>query len=144
MCEVSLLFTMFQFIAIKLYGQQIQHSTLLFIYRDEIFAMICKQLTNNYVKSSYARGWILLSLCIGCFPPSDQFINNLKAFIRTGPPGYAPYCEGRLNRTFQNGARTQPPSWLELMATKNKDPIILTVTLMDGTFQRVEVSSREI
>lgn len=104
--------------------------------------MICKQLTNNYVKSSYARGWILLSLCIGCFPPSDKFINYLKAFIRSGPPGYAPYCEGRLNRTFQNGARTQPPSWLELMATKNKDPIILTVILMDGSSQKVEVSTQ--
>lgn len=101
--------------------------------------MICKQLSNNYVKSSYARGWILLSLCIGCFPPSEKFISYLKAFIRSGPPGYAPYCEGRLNRTFQNGARTQPPSWLELMATKNKDPIILPITLMDGTIQNVEV-----
>uniref|UniRef100_V5GUR3 Myosin-VIIa n=1 Tax=Anoplophora glabripennis TaxID=217634 RepID=V5GUR3_ANOGL len=109
--------------------------------RDEIFAMLCKQLTNNYTKSSYARGWILMSLCVGCFPPSERFINYLRAFIRSGPPGYAPYCEGRLNRTFQNGARTQPPSWLELMATKNKDPINLEITLMDGTIQTVEVDS---
>ncbi|KAJ8972283.1 hypothetical protein NQ314_000241 [Rhamnusium bicolor] len=109
--------------------------------KDEIFAMICKQLTNNYTKSSYARGWILLSLCVGCFPPSERFINYLRAFIRSGPPGYAPYCEGRLNRTFQNGARSQPPSWLELMATKNKDPINLEITLMDGTVQKVEVDS---
>ncbi|KAJ8956801.1 hypothetical protein NQ318_014215, partial [Aromia moschata] len=112
--------------------------------KDEIFAMICKQLTNNYIKSSYARGWILLSLCVGCFPPSERFINYLRAFIRSGPPGYAPYCEGRLNRTFQNGARMQPPSWLELMATKNKDPINLEITLMDGTVQKVEVDSATI
>ncbi|KAJ8910894.1 hypothetical protein NQ315_003947, partial [Exocentrus adspersus] len=109
--------------------------------RDEIFAMLCKQLTNNYIKSSYARGWILMSLCVGCFPPSERFINYLRAFIRSGPPGYAPYCEGRLNRTFQNGARMQPPSWLELIATKNKDPINLEITLMDGTIQTVEVDS---
>lgn len=103
--------------------------------------MLCKQLTNNYTKSSYARGWILMSLIVGCFPPSERFINYLRAFIRSGPPGYAPYCEGRLNRTFQNGPRNQPPSWLELMATKNKDPINLEITLMDSTVQTVEVDS---
>lgn len=103
--------------------------------------MICKQLTNNYVKASYARGWILLSLCVGCFPPSDKFIYYLRAFVRTGPPGYAPYCEGRLNRTFKNGARSQPPSWLELVANRNKEQIRLDITLMDETVQTLEVDS---
>lgn len=65
----------------------------------------------------------------------------MRAYIRSGPPGYAPYCEGRLNRTFKNGARTQPPSWLELMATRNKDPINLEITFMDNSVQRVEVDS---
>lgn len=110
-------------------------------YRDEIYCQICKQLTSNPQKSSHARGWILLSLCVGCFPPSDRFLNYLRAFIRDGPPGYAPYCEGRLNRTFKNGARTQPPSWLELQATKNKDPIILQITFPDSSVQTVEVDS---
>lgn len=119
----------------------IAHGILRPEMRDEIFAMICKQLTNNYIKSSYARGWILLSLCIGCFPPSDRFTNYLRSFIRSGPPGYAPYCEGRLNRMFYNGTRTQPPSWLELMATKNKEPIHLEVKLMDGTNHTVEADS---
>lgn len=109
--------------------------------RDEIYCQICKQLTNNPSKVSHARGWILLSLCVGCFPPSERFVNFLRAFIRDGPPGYAPYCEGRLNRTFRNGARTQPPSWLELQATKNKDPINLKITFMDKSFKIIEVDS---
>ncbi|KAI5635399.1 myosin head (motor domain) domain-containing protein [Phthorimaea operculella] len=109
--------------------------------RDEIFCQLCKQLTNNPSKASHARGWILLSLCVGCFPPSERFVKYLRSFIRSGPPGYAPYCEGRLVRTFKNGPRTQPPSWLELQATKTKKPMLLTVTLMDETMKTVQSDS---
>ncbi|XP_063838937.1 myosin-VIIa-like [Ostrinia nubilalis] len=109
--------------------------------RDEIYCQLCKQLTNNPSKASHARGWILLSLCVGCFPPSERFVKYLRSFLRDGPPGYAPYCEGRLLRTFKNGTRTQPPSWLELQATKTKKPILLTVTLMDESMKTVQSDS---
>ncbi|XP_057282395.1 unconventional myosin-VIIb isoform X3 [Pezoporus wallicus] len=100
--------------------------------RDEIYCQICKQLTENSNRSSYARGWILLSLCLGCFPPSNTFVKYLLNFIHHGPAGYAPYCAERLRRTYVNGARTEPPSWLELQATKQKKPIMFNVTLMNG------------
>ncbi|XP_073941448.1 myosin-VIIa-like [Choristoneura fumiferana] len=109
--------------------------------RDEIFCQLCKQLTNNPSKASHARGWILLSLCVGCFPPSERIVKYLRSFIRGGPPGYAPYCEGRLVRTFKNGPRAQPPSWLELQATKTKKPILLTVTLMDESTKTIQSDS---
>lgn len=67
-----------------------------------------------------------------------QFVKYLRCFISEGPPGYAPYCEERLRRTFANGTRNQPPSWLELQATKSKKPLMLPITFMDGKLFRLQ------
>lgn len=82
-----------------------------------------------------------MSLCVGCFSPSDRFVNYLRAFIKNGPPGYAPYCEGRLNRTHRNGARSQPPSFLEMQASRNKDPITIEVALMTKATHTIQIDS---
>nr|CAB3264162.1 unconventional myosin-VIIa-like [Phallusia mammillata] len=112
--------------------------------RSEIYCQICKQLSLNTNKSSHARGWILVSLCVGCFAPDESFVKYLQNFIRHGPPNYAPYCESRLRRTFANGARNQPPSWLELQATKSKKPIMLPITFMDGNTKTLLTDSATI
>ncbi|XP_029471551.1 unconventional myosin-VIIb isoform X2 [Rhinatrema bivittatum] len=100
--------------------------------RDEIYCQICKQLSENNNKNSLIRGWILMSLCLSCFLPTEKFIKYLFNFIHGGPAGYAPYCTERLSRTFANGTRSEPPSWLELQSTKMNKPIVCTVILMNG------------
>ncbi|XP_054646683.1 unconventional myosin-VIIb [Dunckerocampus dactyliophorus] len=109
--------------------------------RDEIYCQICKQLQDNNNRSSYFRGWILLSLCLGVFPPSERLIRYLQSFIRSAPGGYASYCSERLRRTVMNGVRGEPPAWLELQATKTKKPMVVSVTLMDGRSVNLPVDS---
>uniref|UniRef100_A0A3B4VIC1 Unconventional myosin-VIIa-like n=1 Tax=Seriola dumerili TaxID=41447 RepID=A0A3B4VIC1_SERDU len=109
--------------------------------RDEIYSQICKQLQDNNNRNSYFRGWILLSLCLGVFPPSERFIRYLQSFIRSAPAGYASYCAERLRRTVMNGVRGEPPTWLELQATKTKKPMIVSVILLDGRSINLPVDS---
>nr|XP_020822854.1 unconventional myosin-VIIb isoform X1 [Phascolarctos cinereus] len=116
--------------------------------RDEIYCQICKQLSENYNKNSFARGWILLCLCLGCFPPSEKFMKYLLNFISRGPPGYRSFCSERLRRTYANGVRTEPPNSLELQAVKSKTRIPFNVTLMNGESLTITAdsasSSREV
>ncbi|KAI4543990.1 hypothetical protein MG293_004256 [Ovis ammon polii] len=109
--------------------------------RDEIYCQICKQLSENYKTSSLARGWILLGLCLGCFPPSERFLKYLLNFIGQGPVGYGPFCAERLRRTCANGVRAEPPSWLELQAVKSKKHIPIHISLATGESLTVMVDS---
>ncbi|XP_004694932.1 PREDICTED: unconventional myosin-VIIb [Condylura cristata] len=109
--------------------------------RDEIYCQICKQLSENFRKSSLARGWILLSLCLGCFPPSERLMKYLLNFLGQGPASYGPFCVERLRRTCTNGVRTEPPTWPELQAVKSKKHIPILVTLPTGETLTVMVDS---
>ncbi|KAK7829645.1 hypothetical protein U0070_013331 [Myodes glareolus] len=109
--------------------------------RDEVYCQICKQLSGNHKTSSVARGWILLSLCLGCFPPSEKFMKYLLNFISQGPASYGPFCAERLQRTFSNGVRSEPPTWLELQAVKSKKHIPIQVILAAGGSLTVSVDS---
>ncbi|VBB26218.1 unnamed protein product [Acanthocheilonema viteae] len=111
--------------------------------RDEIYCQICKQLTRNPSGNSCARGWILLSLCLGCFVPTDCFLPYLKCFIRQTCPTrcFGEYIERKLKRTLANGTRNYPPNSVEIQASKRKEPISIHITFMDGTVVTVSADS---
>uniref|UniRef100_A0A3B4TMB3 Unconventional myosin-VIIa-like n=1 Tax=Seriola dumerili TaxID=41447 RepID=A0A3B4TMB3_SERDU len=109
--------------------------------RDEIYCQICKQLVNNKNRKSRMQGWTLLSICLGIFPPTDQFMQYLESFFHRGPSGYEVYCTERLRRTKANGERKELPCWIELQAAKSKEPIDVSVTLMDGRTVSLQLES---
>ncbi|KAF7652777.1 hypothetical protein LDENG_00092430 [Lucifuga dentata] len=100
--------------------------------RDEIYCQICKQLVNNKNKTSRLQGWILLSICLGIFPPTDLFMKYLESFLCRGPNGYRAYCTEQLHRIITNGERKELPCWIELQAARCRQPIDVSVALMDG------------
>uniref|UniRef100_A0A4W6BYZ4 Myosin VIIBb n=1 Tax=Lates calcarifer TaxID=8187 RepID=A0A4W6BYZ4_LATCA len=113
----------------------------LFPCRDEIYCQICKQLVKNKNRKSRMQGWTLLSICLGIFPPTELFMKYLESFVRKGPSAYGAYCTERLRRIIANGERKELPCWIELQAAKSKEPIDVTVTLMDDRTISLQLES---
>uniref|UniRef100_A0A3Q3XBS1 Uncharacterized protein n=1 Tax=Mola mola TaxID=94237 RepID=A0A3Q3XBS1_MOLML len=107
--------------------------------RDEIYCQICKQLMENRSQRSLTQGWILMSVCLGIFPPTDLFMKHLERFVLTGPTGYDKYCSELLRRINANGERKKLPCWIELEAAKSRKPINVSVALMDGRAIRLRL-----
>ncbi|XP_056420651.1 unconventional myosin-VIIb isoform X2 [Hyla sarda] len=109
--------------------------------RDEIYCQICKQLSGNNNRNSYARGWILLSLCLGCFTPTEKFTKYLQNFIRGQQIAHSSVCMKQLVRTIANGPRSEPPSWLELQALKGSASLEVPVKVMTGEIVVIQADS---
>ncbi|CAB1325889.1 unnamed protein product [Coregonus sp. 'balchen'] len=109
--------------------------------RDEIYCQIIKQLVNNKNQTSSLRGWVLLSICLGIFPPTELLMPYLESFLRRGSNSYGPYCAERLRRIVANGERGEPPCWIELQAVKTKKTTQVLVALMDSLSVSLPVDS---
>ena len=77
---------------------------------SEIYLQLMKQLTDNPKPESVARGWQLMCLCVGAFPPSRDFQYHLLNFVlghkdAMGAVGnYARFALRRLEGTLFNAA----------------------------------------
>ena len=81
--------------------------------RDETYAQLIKQLTNNPKELSCERGWLLFSLVLSSFQPSAHFECNVKEFIDNLNEPLRESLTKRYERCADKGVRRQPPSYLE-------------------------------
>lgn len=108
--------------------------------RDEIYLQIIKQLSGNPRAESVAKGWQMMCMCVGTFPPSYEFENYLLHYIlekrdrgRGAVVDYARYCLRTLEAILSNGDGSGfVPSVEEILAYKDRPPILATIYLVDG------------
>lgn len=106
---------------------------------DEIYIQICKHLTANPRPESIIRGWQIMCMCVGTFPPSQDMENYLINFILEFSEGsgavgnYARYSLRRLEGILNSGPSGFVPSVEEIAAYKERPPILATIELVDGT-----------
>ncbi|KAM9469253.1 unconventional myosin-VIIa [Clarias gariepinus] len=112
--------------------------------RDEIYCQILKQLSENTDRMSRRKGWILLSICLGIFPPTELLIQYVEHFIHRGPAEFSSSCAERLQRTLTNGERKEVPCWIELDAVEMKKPMKVDVTLADGRVLTLPIDSASV
>ncbi len=108
--------------------------------RDEIYVQIIKQLAGNPRAESVKKGWQMMCMCVGTFPPSYEFENYLLHSIlekrdrgRGAVVDYARYCLRALEAILSNGDGSGfVPSIEEILAYKHRPPILANIFLVDG------------
>jgi hypothetical protein len=98
--------------------------------RDEIYSQLCKQTTNNPNEESETRGWCLISLCTGSFPPSAAFLPYLQHYIRdvvenrssSAIKAHAYDAQRNIRGVLITGARVNPPTDLEIAGFERRRP----------------------
>lgn len=90
------------------------------VLRDEFYCQIMKQLTENNIVSSEERGWDLMWLATGLFPPSQILLKELQEFLKTRPHQIAKESHQRLQKTLKSGNRTNPPYIVEVESIRNR------------------------
>lgn len=115
--------------------------------RDEVFCQLIKQTTKNPSPESTVKGWQLMAIVAGSIAPSPDFRPYLISFCQSamasgGQLGdYAKYALGRLAKTISLGPRREVPTSMEIEASRNREPVLVRVYHLDGTFDTVPVTS---
>eukprot|EP01114_Cavostelium_apophysatum_P016197 TRINITY_DN4552_c1_g1_i1.p1 TRINITY_DN4552_c1_g1~~TRINITY_DN4552_c1_g1_i1.p1 ORF type:complete len:1671 (-),score=460.55 TRINITY_DN4552_c1_g1_i1:15-4412(-) len=124
------------------------------VLRDEIYNQMFKQVRGNPKINNIFKGWMLVALAIGCFPPSKQFLPYFRAFVshpRGGNIGkLTKYILAILPRVFEKTStghyRKLAPGLEEFVAIKegvlvrpNNKPVLVRIHLFDKTSKGVYI-----
>ncbi|XP_077580422.1 unconventional myosin-VIIb-like isoform X2 [Stigmatopora nigra] len=123
----------------QIFGPATQHNLL----RDEIYCQIMKQMTSNNNRLSMERGWQLMWLCSGLFPPSQDLLRHAQRFLesRTRQP-LATGCLQRLKQMRSKEPRKRPPPLVEIDAIQqNSTHIFHKIHFPNDTHDLYEVTS---
>jgi predicted nucleic acid-binding Zn-ribbon protein/acyl-CoA-binding protein len=114
------------------------------LLRDEILAQIVKQVTNNDNREAVSRGWRLLCILLGVFPPSSSFNPYLVAFCQNSVafgngdvPLYSRYALRVLDLCLLHGPRFLPPTKQEVEFVENRKPISFDLVFCDNTTRQL-------
>jgi len=117
--------------------------------RDEMYCQLLKQLTNNPKPQSIDKGWQLLSVFTGTFPPSDYLAPYVAYFMyeaTTKEKGQiaeiANFALDRFEKTMVAGSRKEVPTQAELTSIIERKPISLKILFKDRTQKKVLVRSQ--
>jgi myosin-7 len=113
--------------------------------RDEVYCQLVKQTTNNDNLDSNLKGWQLMAICCGAFPPSNDFEPYLRSYLqkhREKPDNvgsYAEYCLRCLIKSQSLGVRRETPTSIEVEAVRALKPVILRVFHLDDNYSAMPV-----
>ena len=115
--------------------------------RDELFCQVVKQLRENPSDESTQKGWILMAICTGSFPPSIALRPYLTSFLETeaettqveGVEVFANYALLRLSKAVEVGPREEVPCGLEIEYVSRRKPVPVSVYLVNNKKLTFEV-----
>ncbi|KAF7652775.1 hypothetical protein LDENG_00092420 [Lucifuga dentata] len=123
----------------QIFGPATQHEAL----KDEIYCQIMRQMTSNNNRLSMERGWQLMWLCSGLFPPSKNLRRHTQRFLesRHRDP-LAAGCLQRMLGMLSVEPRQFPPHQVEVDAIQqNSSQIFHKVHFPANTSDLFEVTS---
>eukprot|EP01029_Cantina_marsupialis_P015082 TRINITY_DN3303_c0_g1_i1.p1 TRINITY_DN3303_c0_g1~~TRINITY_DN3303_c0_g1_i1.p1 ORF type:complete len:930 (-),score=396.95 TRINITY_DN3303_c0_g1_i1:530-3319(-) len=118
--------------------------------RDEVYCQLVKQTTRNPDLQSRLKGWELMSVLAGSFPPTELLEPFLLSYCadcatdRKSNPKvrtYAKHVSLKLERVTELGARRETSTSIEVEAAKDLSPVAVRVHLLGDRSLIVPVES---
>jgi hypothetical protein len=121
------------------------------IFRDELFCQLIKQTRGNPDAESTVKGWQLMAMVAGAFPPSRKLEKYLMSYcnentkdaladgtrVHPGVKVFAKYTMMRLKKSKTLGPRKEVPTAMEIQAAKERQPVVIRVHLLNGHYKTV-------